>query len=106
MRIHNLFTGERLDLGGMKVYFTAKKKLSDDDSKILIQHDSDGPGITITDALKGEGILQLTPSDTDLHPGDYHFDIRCVNGAGTEVVSNYPNAGRLVIYEVVRQSFT
>ncbi len=106
MRIHDLFTGERLDLNDLTVYFTIKKKLSDGDEEILVEHNSDEAGITITNAFKGEAILQVTPTDTDLHPGDYYFDIRCVNAGGTEVISNYPNYGTFVVYEVVRQSFS
>lgn len=90
------------DLTGAKLYFTVKTNKTDPDSSALLQKDSAGNGITITQATKGKARLLLTSSDTDvLTPGTYFYDVQ-IRTSGNEVYTLF--AGEIeVLHDITRR---
>lgn len=60
---------------GVRVVFTVKERLSDDETLVRIQKDNLGLGLEITDREQGEILVTLTPGDLKLPPSDYYYDI-------------------------------
>lgn len=74
------FTG--VDLTGATVYFTVKSAPDADsaDTTALIKKD-----VTVhTNPTAGQTTILLTPTDTDVTPGDYGYDIKLKTAAGAE----------------------
>ena len=73
--------GVAADLTGATVYFTIKSAEFDsdaDDSDALIKKD-----VTVhTDAESGETEITLSPTDTNVVPGDYFYDIKVKEADG------------------------
>lgn len=90
--------GDPLDLTDARVYFTAKKKLSDTDDEAVLKKDI----VDIDEPEDGEVTVQLSAEETDLAPGKYLFDVEVVitDGYGTEEVSS-SGVGILMIYDDV-----
>jgi len=74
------FTG--VDLTGATVYFTVKPTIDADssDSTALISKDV----TSHTDAVAGQTTITLTPTDTDVAPGDYGYDIKLKKSTGEQ----------------------
>lgn len=73
------FTLQGVDLTGATVFFTAKSEISDDltDSDAAI-------AVEVTDhsnPTAGETIIPLTPTDTNVDPGVYFYDIQVKKGS-------------------------
>lgn len=65
-----------IDLSGnTRVVFTVKEHLSDDETMVRVQKDTEGGGVEITDAPGGVVDIFLTPGDLSLLPSDYYYDI-------------------------------
>lgn len=67
------------DLTGATVFFTAKPALTNDtdDANAVIEKE-----VTVhDDAAAGQTTIALTPSDTDVEPGEYYYDIQVKSGS-------------------------
>jgi len=71
-----------VDLTGATVYFTVKADYDDDgtDSSALIKKDV----TSHIDAANGQTVVVLTPSDTDVEPGKYVYDIKLKKSSGEQ----------------------
>ena len=71
-----------VDLTGATVYFTVKTEADDNptDTTAIIKKDV----TTHTDAINGQTNIALTPSDTDVAPGDYFYDIKLKKADGQQ----------------------
>jgi hypothetical protein len=56
---------EPMDITTATVFFTAKSDIDHPDASAIIALDSDSNGIEITDAVNGEFVITIAPSDTD-----------------------------------------
>ena len=68
-----------MDLTGTTVFFTAKPALTDDatDTTAVIS-------VEVTshdDAANGVTTIALSPTDTNVAPGEYYYDIQVKNGS-------------------------
>ena len=74
------------DITGGKVFFTVNKNNNpqNDESADIKLDDSDSQ-ITVTDAPAGLAEINLTPSDTELTPGEYYYDAQLVDAIGNVV---------------------
>lgn len=91
-------------LAGKTIRFTAKKKYTDVDDDAIIQKTS-SDGITVTDAVAGQAILTVDPTDTESLPASVvslFFDIQLVNGDEVDQAV----AGNLVVYPNVATTIT
>lgn len=87
--------GQIVDITEYTVYFTAKKNMTDSDanaviSKVITDHES---------PTSGKTVIELTPDDTDITPGNYHYSIDFKDGDGNQHVLY---EGRLRIKDRVR----
>lgn len=76
------FTVAGVDLTGATVFFTAKALLTDTDpadANAVITKEV----TSFTNPTAGEAIIPLTPTDTDVTPGIYYYDIQVKKGADT-----------------------
>ena len=85
--------GSPVNLDDYITFFTAKKRLTDPDSKAVIRKSTENPssggigGINITDASAGKCSIVLLHTDTkDLLGGTYKYGINCVNKADPSLV--------------------
>lgn len=78
------------------VYFMAKKRLSDPDSKAVINKTV----TSHTNAVGGITHVALSDEDTDLPPNLYHFDVKVVDSSGNKQSSQL---GILRILPVVKE---
>ncbi|HAG52305.1 MAG TPA: hypothetical protein DCL21_00790 [Alphaproteobacteria bacterium] len=72
--------GVGIDITGYKFYFTVKKCNDNvkDDSSAVIQKD-----ITVfSDPTNGKFMLDLTPTETDIAPAEYYYDIQYKTASG------------------------
>lgn len=85
--------GAAISLVGATVRFTAKLEeydSSSDDATAAIKKDV----TSHSDAANGETLITLTPTDTDVAPNDYYFDITVEYADGVIVT---PIEGKLTI---------
>jgi len=69
--------GAVIDISTWKIYFTAKIKYKDSDDLAVIKKD-----ITIhSEPENGKTKIILTPTDTDIDPGSYYYDIQVKRAA-------------------------
>jgi hypothetical protein len=71
-----------VDLTGATVYFTLKSDYDDDatDSTALISKD-----VTVhTNPTAGETAVILTPTDTNITPGNYYYDVKLEKASGEQ----------------------
>jgi|Laugrespbdmm15sd_2_1035082.scaffolds.fasta_scaffold00194_1 hypothetical protein len=76
-----------VDLTGATVYFTVKTEADEsaNDSTALIQKD-----VTVhLDDTAGLTRIELTPSDTDVAPGKYLYDIKLKKATGEQTTVDY-----------------
>ncbi len=71
------------DLTGATVYFTAKPALTDDatDTSAVITKEV----TSHTDPTNGKTVIDLDPSDTNVTPGIYYYDIQVKKASGAIV---------------------
>ena len=71
-----------LDITGAIVYLTVKTQAdsSEDDSTALIAKDVSSH----TNPTAGETVIKLLPTDTDIAPGEYNYDIKIKLTNGTQ----------------------
>jgi hypothetical protein len=74
--------GEAKDITGDTVTFTVKTNKDDADSAAKIQEDAD----VASQGADGIAIFELTPTITEIAPGDYHCDVQWVRSGGAEYV--------------------
>ena len=67
--------GEIIDLTDGVVFFTVKKNVTDADDDAILQKEID----YFEHPATGVCTFSLTPTDTDILPGDYYFDIQLKN---------------------------
>lgn len=91
--------GVAVDLTGSSVYFTAKPALTadNDDNTAVIQVEV----ISHTDPTNGITVIPLTPSDTDVTPGTYYYDIQIKSATG--VITSIKHRQLEVIADVTRR---
>lgn len=72
-----------VDLTGATVYFTVKTQPDDDaaDTTAVIKKDI----TSHIDATNGQTRIELTPSDTDIEPDKYQYDIKLKKASGEQV---------------------
>jgi hypothetical protein len=71
--------GNAIDLTGSKVYFTVKENESDADADALITKEV----TSHSDPTAGETQISLNPTDTNVDPGTYFYDLQVKNSLGT-----------------------
>ncbi len=87
--------GSVKDITGSTVWFTVKLRFSDLDAAALVQVDSTGAELVITDASAGIATLQLLPATTLLLVAPcYVYDIQIKETAGRVTT---PQRGALVV---------
>jgi hypothetical protein len=75
--------GDTYDISGGKVFFTVNELSNpEDDDKAVIALDDSDDQITITNAAEGEVEISLEPSDTEIVPSEYFYDVQLVDAAG------------------------
>ena len=68
-----------IDISGWTVFFTCKEKVTDVDASAKISKT-----ITVhSDPTRGESIILLTSTDTNLTPGSYIYDIQIKSESGS-----------------------
>ena len=72
--------GDPVDITGDTIYFTIKTSIDDvvDDSTALVKKDI----TTHSDPTNGVSVIQLSPTDTNIKPGNYFFDIQIKRVSG------------------------
>ena len=71
-------SGSPVDISDYTIYFTVKKNSNQADAQALISKT-----VTIhTEPLQGKTIISLTPTDTDIAPGTYLYNINYLTGVG------------------------
>lgn len=70
--------------GTVKFTVNAESAPADDDNALIVKNYS---GVTLTSPSTGEQFIQLTPTDTDIEPGDYWCDVEYESGDGSEKTS-------------------
>lgn len=72
-----------VDLTGATVFFTAKPELTDDsgDTNAVIAKGV----VSHTDPTNGRTVIDLDPTDTDVEPGIYFYDIQVKKASGAIV---------------------
>lgn len=85
-----------VDLTGATIYFTVKASSdeSTDDSTAIIKKDV----TSHTDPTQGVTSIGLTPTDTNVQPGSYIYDIKLKKATGEQTTIQY---GKCVIDPVV-----
>jgi len=63
--------GRPASLSGATIYFTARRDYTSD---VVIEKNSPDNGIEITDAAKGEAVITLSSTDTEVQRGTYRYD--------------------------------
>lgn len=82
-------TFSEIDLTGATIYFTVKQASDEtsDDSTALIKKDI----TSHTNPTNGTTLVQLTPSDTDVAPGKYVYDIKLKKANGDQTTVQVGN---------------
>ena len=70
--------GAYVDITDWTVYFTVKVKHTDPDTLAVIAKDI----TSHADPISGKTLIELTPVDLDLDPGNYWYDIVGKDGSG------------------------
>jgi hypothetical protein len=90
--------GNGIDLTGSTLFFTVKSDLTDSDDNAAISKDI----TSHTDAVNGTTEINLSPTDTNISPGGYHYDLQLVDSSGT--VITYGKGGFIVQADVTRRT--
>ncbi|KKL94072.1 hypothetical protein LCGC14_1868340 [marine sediment metagenome] len=97
--------GAPLDLTGLVLWFTAKRRHTDPDQAAAFQLSSAAGGISITDAVNGKAEMSIQPGDTSKLPASRTvlvWDLQVVDGSGNPCT---PEWGSLtVIPDVTRRT--
>lgn len=89
-----------MDITGCTVFFTARLTLP------LVANDTDAAIHVVvtshTDPTNGKTVIPLTPTDTNVAPGTYYYDIQVVKDANTVV--SIPPRKLIVGYDISRST--
>ena len=92
--------GDAIDLTGATVFFTAKPDFDNDilDAAAVITKEV----TSHSDPTNGITVIPLTPSDTDITPGIYQYDVQVKDAGGS--IFSLPARQLKVIEDVTRRT--
>ena len=97
-------TGQPVDITGKTVWLTIRlasdtppTSLKNDDNAVISK-----PQTKHTDPTRGLTIITLTSIDTDIDPGEYHFDCQYSDGAGTPIIWSSDVMPLTVVADITR----
>jgi len=70
------------DITGWTVYYIVKSNMNDTDAQAKISKTI----TTHSDPTAGESLIELSKDDTDITPGNYHYEVSILDDEGNEHV--------------------